>query len=136
MSRNGYVETEVARAAGKRFPTHASYSHPPATAPIDGPTTGTHHHPLPALNTSLPHPATAVKSRGAKSRAGLIAYPELNPNVAPMSTTSSPTITGASPAGAGELRVSVIAKMTATSSAVPTTWSTTPPGKPVKNGCG
>ena len=68
----------------------------------------------------MPQPAIAVNSRGAKSRAGLMAYPELNPNVAPISTTSSPTMTGARPAGAGELRESVMAKMTATSSAVPT----------------
>ena len=88
--------------------------------PMQGATIGTHHHPFPARKTSLPHPATDVKSRGPKSRAGLIAYPELNPNVAPMSTTSRPTTTGVRPAGAGELRLSVMAKMTATSSAVPT----------------
>jgi hypothetical protein len=44
----------------------------------------------------------------------------LKPNVAPISTTSSPTTTGATPAGAGELRLSVMPKMPATSSAVPT----------------
>ena len=38
-----------------------------------GATIGTHHQPPPARNTSLPHPAIAVKSRGPRSRAGLIA---------------------------------------------------------------
>ncbi len=71
-----------------------------ATPPMHGATIGTHHQAFPARNTSAPQPATAVKSRGPKSRAGLIAYPELKPNVAPISTTSRPTITGASPAGA------------------------------------
>ncbi len=40
---------------------------------MHGPTIGTHHQPLPAVNTPPPHPATAVNSRGPKSRAGLIA---------------------------------------------------------------
>src|ERR1700694_2677547 len=38
---------------------------------MQGATMGTHHHPLPARNTSLPHPATAVNTRGPKSRAGV-----------------------------------------------------------------
>src|SRR5439155_1100620 len=39
---------------------------------------------------------------------------------ASVSASSSPTTTGASPAGAGELRLSVMPKMTPTSRAVPT----------------
>ena len=46
---------------------------PPTTAPIVGPASGTHHQPLPAAKTPLPQPATAVKRRGPRSRAGLIA---------------------------------------------------------------
>ena len=61
------------RASGKRFPTQTSYNHPPATAPMHGATTGTHHQPFPLRNTSPPQPAIAVNSRGAKSRAGLMA---------------------------------------------------------------
>src|SRR5688572_6813924 len=41
-----------------------------------------------------------------------------------------------SPAPAGELRESEIAKITATRSAVPTAWSMNPPGKTVRNGRG
>mgnify|MGYP003694440109 CR=1 FL=1 len=48
-----------------------------------------------------------------------MAYPALSPKVAPIRRTSRPTTTGASPAGAGEFRVSVIAKMTPTSSGRP-----------------
>ena len=64
-------------------------------------------HPPPAVaavNTSPPQPATAVNRRGPKSRAGLMAYPVLKPKLAPIATTSRPTITGVRPAGAGELR--------------------------------
>ena len=39
----------------------------------------------------LPQPAIAVNNRGPKSRAGLIAYPALKPNVMPINTTSRPT---------------------------------------------
>ncbi len=58
---------------GNRFPTNTSYSHPPSTPPVRGPTMGTHQKWLPALNTSVPHPASAVHTRGPKSRAGLMA---------------------------------------------------------------
>jgi hypothetical protein len=42
-------------------------------APTIGAMIGTHHHPPPAVKTPEPQPATNVKSRGPKSRAGLIA---------------------------------------------------------------
>ena len=73
-------------------------------------------HPPPAVPRAehlAAHPATAVKRRGPKSRAGLIAYPELKPKAAPMATTSNPTSTGPCPAAGGALRLSVSAKMTA-----------------------
>src|SRR5205807_2225358 len=94
---------------------------PPRTPPIGGATIGIHHQPLPARNTSLPHPAIAVNRRGPKSRAGLIAYPALKPNVAPISTTSRPTMTGARPDGAGELRLSASASVTAGFKCAPVT---------------
>ena len=41
--------------------------HPPAEHAADeGATIGTHHQSWPARNTSLPHPADAVNSRGAE----------------------------------------------------------------------
>ena len=63
-----------------------------------------HPPPIPswsaARNTFLPHPPTAVNSRGPRSRAGLIAYPQLKPKVIPISTTSAPTQIGARFVGA------------------------------------
>src|SRR4051812_13132459 len=53
VSRGRYAE-------GKRCPTKRSYIQPPITAPRHGATIGTHHHPLPARNTSPPQPATNV----------------------------------------------------------------------------
>src|SRR5437867_5596262 len=99
---------------------NVSYAKPPMRPPASGPTIGTHHHECPALNTPDPHPAIAVNRRGPKSRAGLIAYPALNPNATPIATTSAPTITGAIAGAGGRLRRSPSAKITATRSAVPT----------------
>src|SRR5580704_3596483 len=104
--------------------------------PASGPTIGTHHQPhhlgSPARNTALPQPATAVNSRGPKSRAGLIAYPALNPNVIPISTTSAPTPNGAKYGGRPIFFLSVIPKIQAINSAVPTIWSISPPGTVLK----
>ena len=45
-------------------------------------------------NTSAPYPTTAVSNLGPKSRAGLIAYPQLYPKQIPMFKTTNPTAIG------------------------------------------
>ena len=73
------------RVAGKACPTHQCAQPPDRprrrTAPRSAPTTSRCRRETPPP----PQPATNVNSRGPKSRAGLIAYPALNPNVAPIS---------------------------------------------------
>jgi hypothetical protein len=76
---------------------------------------------LPARNTSPPQPATNVNNRGPKSRAGLISVPgveaERRSNQHHQQADHDRRETGRR----RELRLSVIPKMTPTSSAVPTT---------------
>jgi hypothetical protein len=49
------------------------------------------------VNTSPPHPAMAVNILGPRSLAGLMAYPQLKPNVMPIKNTIKPMIRGAKP---------------------------------------
>lgn len=71
--------------------------------------------------TSFPYPAMAVKSLGAKSLAGLIAYPQLNPKDSPMPHRRNPIIRGFRPAFTSEFLESQIANIPNTSKKVPKT---------------
>jgi hypothetical protein len=62
-----------------------------------------------------------VMMRGPRSRAGLIAYPELAPNDMPMAKTPRPMISGAMFAFGGRFIRSTTAKMMISRKAVPTT---------------
>ena len=72
-------------------------------------------------NTSVPQPAIAVKRRGAKSLAGLMAYPALSPKDRPMDVTSNPIGSGLSPVITSEFLGSQIANIPTTSRKVPNT---------------
>lgn len=70
-------------------------------------------------NTSAPQPATAVKIRGPRSRAGLTAYPQLKPIERPITETTRPTVKGSRPRGTGLLYGSTMARMQTINEAVP-----------------
>ena len=75
------------------------------------------------LNGSAFQPATAVNILGMRSLAGLIPYPALHPKLAPIATTSRPTIKGAISESGALFRLSDSAKIVPTRSAVPTTYN-------------
>src|SRR5262249_49637349 len=72
--------------------TNAAFANnAPATPPNTGPTTGIHAYP----QSDGPSPGMgrrAWASRGARSRAGLIAYPVVAPRLKPIAQTSVPPI--------------------------------------------
>ena len=76
------------------------------------------------VKTSGPHCAMAVKSLGEKSRAGLTAKPELNPNEAPITIRSKPMAIGFSPtlSRGFEFLESVMAKIPSKRRNVPITY--------------
>lgn len=74
------------------------------------------------VNTPPPHPAIAVKSLGPRSLAGLIAYPQLYPKVAPITNTTRPIMTGIEPLSGVLLLLSIMAKTQPTNRAVPNTY--------------
>lgn len=61
------------------------------------------------LKTPPPHPATAVKNRGAKSRAGFKAAPQFDSNANTRPTTTKPITKGIMPFGGSMFRLSIIA---------------------------
>ena len=61
------------------------------TAPIDGPTTGTQLYPQSALAFNVPPRKRPTVQRGPRSRAGLIAYPVVPPQLTPIAHTKMAT---------------------------------------------
>lgn len=59
----------------------------PKKEPIIGPTIGIQKKYSPCVNVVDPHPAKKLKNLGARSRAGLMAYPQLYANDIPMTVT-------------------------------------------------
>ena len=80
----------------------------PAHAPSTGPTVYIHH---PFESEAPPHPASAVTSRGPRSRAGFIPAPVTQPNWLTRVPTVSPMSAGAAPFGTAVLSASVSAKI-------------------------
>ena len=72
-------------------------------------------------------PATQAASRGPKSRAGLIAYPDRAPRLMPITTTARPMMNGARLAPGAVLRASVMARISITRMAVPMISLRSPP---------
>lgn len=72
--------------------------------------------------TSEPQPATAVKNRGPRSRAGLIGQPQFRPMDTAMAMMTRPMHRGSTPFGAPRFFLSVMARMHRMSAAVPITW--------------
>lgn len=73
------------------------------------------------VKTSVPQPAVSVKSRGPRSRAGLIAPPQLADKDMAIPRTITATIAGIRSGGAGVFRFSSRHRMHSRSSPVPTT---------------
>lgn len=69
-----------------------------------------------------PHPAARVNSRGPRSRAGLMAYPQLRWQVMPITNTDRPTQIGTRPLLGFMFRSSVMAITQIRSIAVPNIW--------------
>lgn len=72
----------------------------------------------------MPHPATAVKSRGPRSRAGFMGYPQFRPMDTPMAKMIKPMHRGSMPLGAPIFFLSVMARMHRTNEAVAMTFET------------
>lgn len=75
------------------------------------------------LNTSMPQPAIAVKSRGPRSLAGFNGYPQFMPMDTLMPRMIKPIARGSTPLGAPIFLLSVMARMHSTSVPVPITCS-------------
>lgn len=73
------------------------------------------------VKTSVPQPAVSVKRRGPKSRAGLIAAPQLPDIDIEIPRTITATMAGISSEGAGLFLFSSKLRMHNSSMAVPTT---------------
>ena len=76
---------------------------------------------------AVDQPVTQEASRGPKSRAGLIAYPDRAPRLMPITTTARPMMNGARLAPGAVLRASVMARTSITSMAVPMISLRSPP---------
>src|SRR4029453_476134 len=95
---------------------------------MNGPMIGTQKYrsPLGAF-MAVDHPVTQEASRGPKSRAGLIAYPDSAPRLIPITTTARPMMNGAMLAPGAVLRAAGIASTSITSKAVPMISLRNPP---------
>lgn len=69
------------------------YKTVPKKLPNIGANTGIQKKPLAAEKVFDPQPAIAVNIRGAKSRAGFTAKPQLKPKLAPMTMRERPMST-------------------------------------------
>jgi hypothetical protein len=76
---------------------------------------------------AVDQPVTQEASRGPKSRAGLIAYPDRAPRLMPIATTARPMMNGAMFESGAVLRASVIASTSITKAAVPMISLRNPP---------
>ena len=76
---------------------------------------------------AVDQPVTQEASRGPKSRAGLIAYPDRAPRLMPITTTARPMMNGARLAPGAVLRASVMARTSITRRAVPMISLRSPP---------
>lgn len=74
------------------------------------------------VKTSNPHPASAVKSLGLRSRAGFMAQPELSPREQERTMIRRPMTTGSRPLGTPRFLESKMAKTMRRRSVVDTTW--------------
>lgn len=72
----------------------------------------------------MPHPATAVKRRGPRSRAGLMGYPQFRPMDTAMAMMVRPMHRGSMPFGAPIFLLSVMARIHRMSAPVPITSET------------
>lgn len=75
------------------------------------------------MNTSIPHPAMAVKSLGPRSLAGFMAQPLFIPKEQVITIIRSPIAIGSRPFGTLLFLVSKIANTTTRRTAVDITWS-------------